>query len=335
MGYKKKLVVFQDITRDDVNKIDLFKSNYPLVVSGLASMVYLLMSSEYENEYIKDWMRELWGIHMNDGKLDICNIRKNIIFHRYQIIDLEKIESMLHTYLNEFAIYRIWNGIYDYVKITDHRFFMKFLIYASVHQRFEKNQMIEMATQYFDYLELQRDTRRTSLIPSYYFEYIIDRSKNELKPFFQRSLHIDTDDDYEPELEIHETCESKETSFHTCNPSPYMWNIHRMMISPTVCFSPRITLDAKSSMEWRESVKTPEPEMMVEEEKTDRVECDEMDKIIHEMMGYIRILYKDEILQNKIVNRILEWKREKTMMSNTDIRNEVLKVVLHEVSSAS
>jgi hypothetical protein len=324
--YVKRSIVFQDVTRDDVNKIIGFQSNYPLIITGFVSFFRLCLSPFYENFYlqdgskISDWINSIWGNEIENNKIHFVNIRMKMMFGKYDKNDLDRLEWMLHAHLNEFAIYRIWNGIYDFVTIHDHQFIMKFLIVLSSQYRLEKTNMIQMATQYFEYLDSQGENRISSKIPNHFYPFI-QKDDISMNIFFQ---------DYIP-LSIDIENELQDVFDH---PSPYMWNIHYMMRENIV-----ITPSSRGFVPI-----SPVPFFMDHAEEEEKIELDEketekvveIENIVKEVIGYIMILYKDDMIHEKVNVKIQEWKEEKIQNISThmdmDIRNEVLKEVLKFVS---
>lgn len=312
--YVKRSIVFQDVSRDDVDKIQYFQSNYPLVITGLVSLFRKCLSSFYEDCYLQEgtkvseWIMNIWGNEIEDEKIHFSKIRMNIMFQKYEIKHLDRLEWMLHAYLNEFPIYRIWNGIYDYVTIHDHQFFMKFLVILSTMERLEKNKMIEMANTYFEYLESQGENRRSSKIPNHFYPFV--QKKNiSMNIFFEDSIQLS--------IEIHD------------RPSPYMWSIHCMMreniefpVSP-IGFIP-ISHDDHDDEE------------KIDLNPKEKEKVFEIENIVKEVIGYVMILYKDEIIRDKVNAKIQEWKEEKIqnvrVHLDMNVRNEVLHQVLKIVS---
>ena len=118
------------------------------------------------------------------------------------------------------------------------------------------------------------------------------------------------------------------------HPSPYMWNIHYMMRENIV-----ITPSSRGFVPI-----SPVPFFMDHVEEEEKIELDEketekvveIENIVKEVIGYIMILYKDDMIHEKVNVKIQEWKEEKIQNISThmdmDIRNEVLKEVLKFVS---
>ena len=321
--YIKRSVIFQDITNDSVNKIHGFQSNYPLIVSGFASFLDDIQSSYYENYYVMDddcssvklvdWIFNLFGPDISN----MTEIRKNLIFQRYNMEKIIRFESMLHTYLNEFGIYRIWNGVYDHVKLKDHKFFMRFLIILSFQQRLEKKKMIEMATEYFDNIESQGESRIDSKISNHLFESI---QRNPFyNAYFKPSLSV-----FVEEPELNDFCPIitvESPSSYQVNPSPYMWDIHYRMKDKIDIVSPH------------SRISTP----VIEEEKIELGEnalekIAEMDRIVKEVVSYVMILFTNETIRESILDKIMIWKEEKSknihLHMDMNVRNEILQMIL-------
>lgn len=319
--YKKRSIVFQDITSDDYDKQIGFQSNHPLVITGFVSLIKLLISSDFEDcEFekgirISTWINDLWGSEMDLKMIYFSKIRVKMMMNGYPIDHLMKWECMMHAYLNEFEIYRIWNGVYDYVTKADHDFFMKFLIIISYQRRFEKREMIEMATEYFQYLEKQAGYRKDHRFPNHFYSSLQEKD-HLMSLFFQPDVMEDDD----------------LTIIIEPSPSPYMWDIHDMMkghirvITP----SPRgfVPISSLTFYDQEEEKMDVDPR---ENEKRNEIE-----KIVSEVLGYISILYKDKIISERVNSKIHEWKesriRDISHYLEMDVRNEVLKEVLQVVS---
>lgn len=318
--YVKRSIVFQDITRDDYDKIVGFQANYPLIITGFVSLFRLCLSPFYHDCYlqeetkISEWIQSRWGDDLE--KDNFVKIRRNMMFQKYKMEDLNHLEWMLHAHINEFGIYRIWNGIYDYVSIHDHQFFMKFLITLSFKRRQEKNRMIEMASEYFMYLESQGENRIDSKIPNHFYPFI-QKDDISMNIFFQDQPHLS--------IETEDKIEDR--------PSPYMWNIHCMMRGNFIAIpSPKEFLPISPI----HSVSHHDEEEKVEMNEKEMEKVIEIENIVKEMIGYIMILYRDEKIQEKVNAKIQEWKEEKIqnvrIHMDMNVRNEVLQQVLQLVS---
>ena len=331
--YVKRSIVFQDVTRDDVDKMVGFQSNYPLITTGFVSLFRLCLSPYYYDNYlqngikISDWIQYIWGNEIEKEEIHFTKIRMNMMFQKYERIDLDRLEWMLHAHLNEFCIYRIWNGIYDFVTIHDHQYFMKFLIVLSTQRRLKKDNMIEMATEYFQYLDSQGENRIYSKIPNHFYPFV-KKDHISMNIFFQDPILLNI----EIETELQDI-------FY--RPSPNMWDIHYMMrgnimVSPSVRgFIPISPVpfcvddDEEEKIELDEKVSE-----KVSEKVTEKVV--EIENIVKEVIGYIMILYRDNTIREKVNAKIQEWKDDKIqnvhIHMDMNVRNEVLKEVLQVVS---
>jgi hypothetical protein len=347
--YVKRSIVFQDVTRDDVNKIVGFQSNYPLIITGLVSLFQVCLSPIYENFYLQDgtkiseWIQSIWGNEIEKEQIHFAKIRMNMMFQKYETNDLDRLEWMLHAHLNEFGIYRIWNGIYDFVTIHDHQFFMKFLIVLSTHRRLEKNKIIEMGTEYFQYLDSQGENRISSKIPNHFYPFV-KKDEISMNIFFQNHIPLSV----EIENELQDVFD---------HPSPYMWDIHCMMreniiVTPSprgfVTISPVpfcIDHDDKTIPYWDGVLLSGSPFGLPKKaEEEEKIELDEkeiekvveIENIVKEMIGYIMILYRDEIIREKVNAKIQEWKENKIqnvrIYMDMNVRNEIIQKVLEVVS---
>ena len=324
--YVKRSILFKDFTPDDVNKIVGFQSNYPLIITGFVSLFRLCLSPFYENFYlqngtkISEWIQSIWGNEIKNEHIDFTKIQTNMMFQKYETNDLDRLEWMLHAYINEFGIYRIWNGIYDFVTIHDHHFFMKFLIVLSTQRRLEKNKMIEMATEYFQYLDSQCENRISSKIPNHFYPFV-KKDDISMNIFFQD--HIELSVDIENELQ---------DAFD--NPSPYMWDIHCMMRGNIVITpSPRGFVPI-SPIPF--CIDYDEEEKKMELDKNEIEKVVEIENIVKEVIGYIMILYRDNTIQEMVNSKIQKWKEDKIqnirLYMDMNVRNEVLQEVLQVVS---
>lgn len=320
--YVKRSIVFQDVTNDYFDKIVGFKSNYPLIITGLVSLFRLCLSPFYEDYYlqagtkISEWIRSIWGDEIVKEEIHFSKIRNNMIFKKYETKDLDRLEWMLHAHLNEFAIYRIWNGIYDFVTIHDHLFFMKFIIAFSTQQRLEKNKMIEMAIEYFQYLDFQGENRISTKIPSHFYPFL-KKDDISINMFFQEHIPLSV----ENEVNIFR------------NPSPYMWNIHCMMRENIEVSQSQREFVTFSPISFCKDYDE-EEKMELDDKETEKII--EIENIVKEVIGYIMILYKDETIREKVNAKIKEWKDDKIqnvrIHMDMNIRNEVLQEVLQLVS---